>query len=55
MKLYLVVFPNFAHELAEGLVNVNPLLGRSLDELAVEVFGEVAALCVRNQKAIWPT
>jgi hypothetical protein len=44
-KEYLVVFSDLANELAEGLVNVDALLGGRFDESAPEVFGEVAALC----------
>ena len=42
---YLVVFADFANEVAERLIHVDALLGGSLDELAPQVFGKVAALC----------
>ena len=51
----LVELPNLPDEIGKRLVDVDALLSGGLDEFAVEVLGEVAALCVRNQKAIWPT
>lgn len=41
---HLVVLPNLPHEVIERLVDVEPLLGRSLDEAASKVLGELAAL-----------
>ena len=35
-RLLLVVPPDLAHQVAEGLIDVDALLGRSLDELAAE-------------------
>lgn len=42
--LCLVVLANLPDEITESLVDVDPLLGRGLDELAAEVLGEVTAL-----------
>jgi hypothetical protein len=43
-KRLLVVPANLPHELIEGLVNVDLLLGRGFNELAAKVLGEVLAL-----------
>ena len=41
---YLVVLPDLTYELVERLVNVDPLLRRSLDELAAEVLRKITTL-----------
>jgi hypothetical protein len=41
------VAPDLTHELPERVVDVNTVLGRSLNELAVEVFGKITALYTR--------
>lgn len=41
---YLVVLPDFTDEVSEGLIDVDPLLGRRLDELAAKVLRKVTAL-----------
>jgi hypothetical protein len=46
---YLVVTPDFTHEFPERLVDVDAVLGGGLDELAVEVLGEITSLCVESQ------
>ena len=43
-QIYLVVFPNLAHKVAESFIDVDTLLGRGLDKFATEMFGEVATL-----------
>jgi len=40
-----VVFPDLAHDVEEGVVDVDARLGRRLDELAAEGSGECSALC----------
>jgi hypothetical protein len=42
--MHLVVFADLPNELAEGLVDVNPLLSGGFDELATKVFGEITTL-----------
>lgn len=42
---HLVVLPDFAHELAKRLIDVDPLLRRCLDKAAAKVLRQVAALC----------
>jgi len=42
--LLLVVFPDFANQIAESLIHIDALLGGSLDELAVEMLREVTTL-----------
>ena len=41
----LVVLANLTNKLAERLVDVDPLLGRGLDELAAKVLRKITALC----------
>ena len=41
---YLVVLPDLTDKVGEGLVDVDALLGRGLDEFAAEVLREVTAL-----------
>lgn len=36
-KAYLVVFPNFTHEVVEGLIDTSPVLSRRLAERAAEM------------------
>lgn len=43
-----VVFANLADEVAEGLINVDALLGRRFDELAPKVLSKVTALVHTN-------
>lgn len=41
----LVVLPDLAHDVEEGVVDVDAALGRRLDELAAERARELLALC----------
>jgi len=43
-NMYLVVFADFTDKVAECLVDVDPLLGRGLDELASKVLRKISAL-----------
>jgi hypothetical protein len=45
----LVVFPDLPDEVGEGLVYIDALLCRGLDELAAEVLRKVAALWERGK------
>jgi len=47
-RLLLVVSSGFAHEVGECLINVDPLLGGRLDELASKVFCQISALIVAD-------
>jgi hypothetical protein len=40
----LVIFSDFTNEVGESFINIDPLLGRSLDKLATKVSRKVAAL-----------
>lgn len=40
----LVIFPDFTNEVGESFINIDPLLGRSLNKLATKMSREVAAL-----------
>jgi hypothetical protein len=40
-----IVFPDFSYEIAERLVDINALFSRCFDKLAVEVLGQITALC----------
>jgi hypothetical protein len=44
---YLVVLPNLPYEVCEGFINIDALLCRRLDELAVEMLGKITTLCIR--------
>jgi len=46
--LFLIVLADFPNKVAEGLVNVDTLLGGGLDELAAEMFCHVSALVHAN-------
>jgi hypothetical protein len=47
---YTVVFPDLTDEVREGLVDIDALLGRRLDEFAAKVLCEVTTLCRRADK-----
>jgi hypothetical protein len=42
--LLLVIFANLTDKVGECLVDINALLGRSLDKLAAEMLGKITAL-----------
>lgn len=44
-----VVFPDLAHDVVEGVVDVDSRFGRRLDELAAEALCELLALCKEKQ------
>jgi hypothetical protein len=44
-ETYLVVTPNLTDELAESLVDIDAVLSRGLNKLAIEVFRKVTTLC----------
>jgi hypothetical protein len=41
---YFIVFPNLTDKITEGLVHIDALFGRSLDEAATKVLSELAPL-----------
>ena len=53
MKAYPVVLANLPDEVAKGLVDIDALLGRCLNELAAKVFGKVAALYTTSIRWAW--
>lgn len=48
---HLVVFPDFPYKVGESLIDVDTLLSRGLDELAVKVLGEITTLCVTRHQS----
>ena len=42
--MHLVILADLPNKLAEGLVDIDPLLSRGFDEFAAKVFGEITAL-----------
>jgi hypothetical protein len=44
-ETYLVVAPNLTNELAESLVDIDAVLSRGLNKLAIEMFRKVTTLC----------
>jgi hypothetical protein len=44
-ETYLVVTPNLTNELAESLVDIDAVLSRGLNKLAIEMFRKVTTLC----------
>lgn len=52
----LVVLSNLTDEVCEGLVDVDTLLSRRLDEFATEVLGKITTLCTKlYQRAVHDT